>query len=109
MMGIVTSAPTAFYIDLFGAKPTNCDLCGNAGAVYWTKEKTVVFCRECALHILPRLIADAVDLPRDKFAMDGAKRAWAIAEKEFWRSFASRLARQSVDNNPIVEGEKGGD
>jgi len=93
-MGIIVSGPIEFFSEsMKGAIDKGCQVCGEEGDAFWHDMKTIVVCRNCALKILARLIADAVFLNDTKFPTGAAKLAWERAEKEYWKGFASRLAR----------------
>ena len=69
-----------------------CDLCGQPATAAWGGNRTIAICGACAVEALPVLIADAVEVPRER-PFDRLKRLLVDVECRFWRAVACRLLR----------------
>jgi len=74
-----------------------CQICGKEPDAVWTGQKEVVICLNCALNVLPKLIADAVANRRVKISV--FKTMWEEAEKNFWYATACQLAHSTRQEN----------
>ena len=79
-----------------------CWFCGDSTPAtgYWSHRaedatSAIGCCPDCAIGVLPKLLADAIWRRTDDASE--LRRKWALAEKEFWYavSFASREALRS--------------
>lgn len=68
-----------------------CGVCGGDWSGLWVGVSDLHICPQCAVEILPRLIADAVWYPR--LALPEAERALEHVSKEFWRAIAIQALR----------------
>jgi hypothetical protein len=67
-----------------------CSICAKPAAAAWHGASVVAVCGECAIEILPALIADAVEMTRGH---EQAKSVVVKIELRFWRAVAMRLFR----------------
>ena len=90
----MTTTTTA---DCLGADIRQCFACDRPNAsAYWRGDWLIVsICRECAVNVLPRLLADAItgeggDLPD---VVGTLRRAWQDAERAFWQAATVAVSR----------------
>ena len=77
-----------------GGAAEYCSFCNQPATAAWHESGTVAVCGECALEVLPILIADAATLhPRSRG--DQIKKIVDRVEKRLWRAFALRLAKRA--------------
>lgn len=70
-----------------------CLVCGEQADALWSGKKTIAVCGNCAEHVLPGLIAEAISLPAGGGAYYAAKAALVRVERRFWMVFAARSLR----------------
>jgi len=74
-------------------KDATCTFCGRQADAAWSGKGTVYACSHCAVAVLPKLIADAVQL--QKRVSDEAITKWAEATQAFWEQMKNRLSNTS--------------
>lgn len=67
-----------------------CSFCGEKATAYWHELSTISICPQCAVRILPALIADAIQFPI-VLSYDSAKNVLVKVERNYWQAMASRL------------------
>jgi hypothetical protein len=74
-----------------------CHLCDGRADATWRggTGATIAICSECAINVLPALIADAVFLPGGATGQNAAKHAVREVETIYWRALALRLLREA--------------
>lgn len=77
---------TSYEIDLY--PKSKCSICGHPAIAMWNGINEVFVCRDCAINILPRLMADAIMQcqPRIDTILDLHKNS----EIAFWQAVASK-------------------
>lgn len=68
-----------------------CQVCGTAtGAmgVWHGAETTIAVCGQCARHVLPALLADAIDHPASAHRV---REVWRDGERHYLRAMLARL------------------
>jgi hypothetical protein len=98
--------------DLFRPHEQRCSICESQYiAAYWVGSKRIIICRQCALTILPALLADALvgehgDGPG---ALGQLFRCLETVQKNFWKAVASAVHRCATADSPKDdEGGQGG-
>jgi len=72
-----------------------CSFCDDKKpSAFWYGSKYIYVCENCALHVLPHLIADAVNLRGSNDSAFAAKTKVPKILKNFWRGIALRILRQ---------------
>ncbi|MHC4405409.1 MAG: hypothetical protein ACYTG0_37660 [Planctomycetota bacterium] len=79
-----TTEPTAEY----------CANCNQPATAAWRGNHTFGICPECAVDVLPALIADAVSIG-SAHVYHNASRAIDSVVCRFWRAMACRIARET--------------
>ncbi len=71
---------------------SKCSICGHQAVAVWIGINDVFVCRDCAVHILPRLTADAIIQckPRIDTILDLHKNS----EIAFWQAIASKAVTE---------------
>jgi hypothetical protein len=69
-----------------------CSICGKMSSAVWSGETTIFVCSECAVNILPALIADAVSTSHMK-DIGGLSSTLARIEAVYWRAASNNMAR----------------
>jgi hypothetical protein len=67
-----------------------CTVCKRPATASWSGDKKIAICPDCAIDVLPALMADAVNLN----AYDAPKGFVRKIESNFWRALAIRLMRE---------------
>ena len=84
-----------------------CTFCKKRADAYWAGLNTVRVCSQCAIGVLPALIADAVVFPGN---MDRAKHSLDEIQGVYWRAIAStcafELRRLEKQNDTLRESQK---
>lgn len=70
-----------------------CDVCDQAATARWRGNRNIAICSTCAIDVLPKLMADAIDLSPDE-NFDRAKTSLERIVRTFWRAMACRLFRE---------------
>ena len=70
-----------------------CSVCGATASATWEGHERIAVCPQCALEVLPALLADAAWLAHSDPAAR-AKKVWEQAERTYWRALAMRLLRE---------------
>ncbi len=75
--------------------PQTCSFCGCSEVhCFWSDSETVRCCRNCALTVLPELVADAVVQDQESSnLLDNIDSALAEFEVKFWRACSKSLLR----------------
>lgn len=96
-MGWIEDLPA----ELEGDDVEKCSFCGNDAVAFWSGNKMVSTCRNCAIRILPRLIADAVTAAHSP-GRRSAETCWKDVTSQFYKSatfaherYAKRQAKKS--------------
>lgn len=74
-----------------------CTICGEKATGYWHGEGLVEVCHHCAIDVLPKLIADAIHVPRvdhrpGPWPVEAGRNALSRVKAAFWEAMSSRLA-----------------
>ena len=71
-----------------------CTLCGKPATAVWHGDGTIAVCPDCAVTVLPALLADSVSIHAGTTSADQVKRTIERAEAVYWRAVALRLASE---------------
>ena len=86
--------------DLAVETPQRCDLCSRPGNAMWFgPEGTITICHQCALHALPRLMADGLALPS---SWSTAKSFMLQINGIFWETMVCRMIREKSQTQRIA-------
>lgn len=82
----------------------HCTVCGATATAYWSGRAIIEVCSDCAVKVLPSLIADAIP----NYSADAAKIAIENASLYYWRALALRMMRERDAERRRRMGEAGG-
>lgn len=70
-----------------------CGFCAkNPTDAVWEGANRIEACADCAVNVLPLIIADAISIPKGAHVPDVGKQAETAMGKTFWRGIATRLS-----------------
>ena len=68
-----------------------CTICRKPATAAWHGDGVIAVCPDCAVEVLPALMADAVYVPPAKVGSDCLKRHIDRAAAVYWRAMAVRM------------------
>lgn len=74
--------------EIWQGKKNVCSFCDNVPQGHWGL--SVFVCRDCAVEVLPALIADATTISENQNGYGNARRTLSEVGERFWRAVACR-------------------
>jgi hypothetical protein len=85
--------------EFFRATDSPCNVCGGSSDAMWSCQKNIYVCRDCALYVLPRLLADAMCAARRPIDPERIEKDIRLT---FWEALALDLAVRRKDDRAAV-------
>ena len=70
-----------------------CAFCDHPAAAAWRGQRLIAVCPSCAIEVLPKLAADAIDLAA---ASEADRLKWIVMQmkSKFWKALSLRLVKE---------------